>query len=261
MRDCEDYQLLISRMLDDDLSGEERGELAEHVKRCPDCAAVYVAFRSLSEQLDEEPEPVPAGLHENIMAAVRRSGLRSISPEKRRQKRWRALLATAACFVVIAAAGLSLPRLLAPKGSTGDSVRADEPAAAYGFAAARSNAAPAAEPEMAMEYEESLEAPMVMADEAPVEKYAGVARRNAEGDLLLDGDLAAALEEKLTQEQAVPQESSLRELPVALTTDGTTRRLTLLLGEKEAFYVGGDGDRYYRIDSSPEELLALLGLS
>ena len=59
MNDCEKYQELISRMLDDDLSREERDDLAEHVRRCPDCAAVYVAFRSLSESIGGELDEVP----------------------------------------------------------------------------------------------------------------------------------------------------------------------------------------------------------
>ena len=44
MTKCKTYQELISRMIDEDLTEAERSELSKHVKRCPDCAAVYVAF-------------------------------------------------------------------------------------------------------------------------------------------------------------------------------------------------------------------------
>lgn len=265
MRDCEDYQVLISRLLDEDLNKEERDALAEHVKRCPDCAAVYVAFRSLSEHLREEPEPLPAGLHENIMANIRRSGLRSVSPERRSQKRWRALLATAACFVVIAAAGLSLPKLMGRKGSAADLVRAEEPAVAYGFKSAPA-AAPAAAPEPEFDRAEA-ESAVQEAMEEPVgntaspQLYAGAPRSKGAGELALDDETGAALAEKLTREQATLTETPDREISVVFSQEGEERRLTLLLCGDSAVYIEGDGDRCYRIDGDAEELLALLGLS
>lgn len=262
MRDCEDYQVLISRLLDEDLNKEERDALAEHVKRCPDCAAVYVAFRSLSEHLREEPEPLPAGLHENIMANIRRSGLRSVSPERRSQKRWRALLATAACFVVIAAAGLSLPKLIGRKGSADQLVNASEPAVAYGFKSAPA-AAPAEEPvpapELQAEAEEAVEAPAEYGSSSLL--FADAAQRGGGGELELDEEAGAALAEKLTREQTTLTQTPDREIDVVFSLDGEARSLTLLLCGDSAVYIEGDGDRCYRVDCGAEELLTLLGLS
>ena len=92
MTECEQYQELISRMLDDDLSKAERSALAAHVKTCPDCAAVYVAFRSLSEQLGADLEEVPAAVHENIMAEVRRDSIRARNSAHRSHRAWHTAL-------------------------------------------------------------------------------------------------------------------------------------------------------------------------
>ena len=102
MTQCEVFQDMISRMLDDELGQKERAALSEHVRRCPDCAAVYVAFRSLSESIGGELEEPPATLRENVMAEVRRDRVRAANRKPRRQ--WMSLLAAAACFALIVSA-------------------------------------------------------------------------------------------------------------------------------------------------------------
>ena len=102
MTPCEVFQDMISRMLDDELGAEERAALSEHVKRCPDCAAVYVAFRSLSEAIGEDLEEPPATLRQDVMAEIRRDRVRAINKKPRRQ--WMSLLAAAACFTLIVSA-------------------------------------------------------------------------------------------------------------------------------------------------------------
>lgn len=108
MTSCETYQEMISRMLDGDLSAEERAGLSEHVKGCPDCAAAYVAFRSLSESIGEDLAEPPAGLHRRVMEEVRsQQGAGRVVKLRRRQ--WTNLLAVAACFALIVSAAL-MPR-------------------------------------------------------------------------------------------------------------------------------------------------------
>ena len=53
MKPCEDYQELISRLLDGDLSEEEQSSVERHIASCPDCRAMYDAFSSLSAALRE----------------------------------------------------------------------------------------------------------------------------------------------------------------------------------------------------------------
>ena len=111
MNSCEHYQELISRLVDGELSREEHEALMEHMKSCSACNAMYAVFHDLSDILAEEDEALPEGLHENIMAGVRRS---DIVRKNRRMRRLglRTALTAAACLVlVLFAAGTIMPRL------------------------------------------------------------------------------------------------------------------------------------------------------
>ena len=108
MNSCEHYQELISRLVDGELSREEHEALMEHMKSCSACNAMYAVFHDLSDILAEEDEALPEGLHENIMAGVRRS---EIMKKNRRMRRFglSTALTAAACAVLVlfAAAGIT----------------------------------------------------------------------------------------------------------------------------------------------------------
>lgn len=120
MRSCEYYQELISRSLDDALSVEERKELAVHLASCPSCSQMRQLMADVSRMMEEDTEELPAGLHENIMASIRRSEMikanrpagapgRHFAPKKFAIPRpVRNILATAACMAVVIAAALSV---------------------------------------------------------------------------------------------------------------------------------------------------------
>ncbi len=111
---CNEYQELISRMLDEDLSSAEQAALHEHLAVCPECRALYESFQALSAAVGGELEDPPARLHANIMAEIRRAEIRK---KNRISRPVKVLLTTAACLAVIV--GLSLSRgLLQPKGSS-----------------------------------------------------------------------------------------------------------------------------------------------
>lgn len=170
MTGCEYYQELISRMLDDDLSKAERDELAEHVKRCPDCAAVYVAFRSLSENIGGELEEVPEDLHEKIMSDARREHLRVRNRAATASRRWHYVLTAAACLVLIVAGGLSLPKIV--------SRRADKAVLSEAAVAAPEAAEPAlfaASPQTAAGENDE-------AEEAEAEEYSSESMFRASGE-------------------------------------------------------------------------------
>ena len=107
MNSCEFYQELISSMVDGEISREEHEALMEHMKTCSACNAMYAVFHDLSDILAEEDEALPEGLHENIMAGVRRS---EIMKKNRRMRRFglSTALTAAACAVLVlfAAAGI-----------------------------------------------------------------------------------------------------------------------------------------------------------
>ena len=106
MNSCDYYQELISRLVDGEISREEHEALMAHMNTCSRCNAMYAVFHDLSDILSEEPEPLPEGLHENIMAGVRRS---EIIKKNRRLRTFglRMALSAAACalLVLFAASG------------------------------------------------------------------------------------------------------------------------------------------------------------
>ena len=147
MNSCAYYQELISSLVDGELSDEENEALMLHLNTCSRCNAMYAVFHDLSDILSEEPEPLPEGLHENIMAGIRRSEL------KKRNRRMRSVglrtaMTAAACAVLVLAAAVTFD-----PGKRADSVsiRAEEasqlrpsPSPAAGSAAPADYAFPAA---------------------------------------------------------------------------------------------------------------------
>ena len=100
MNSCDYYQELISSLIDGEISHDEHEALMAHLNTCSRCNAMYAVFHDLSDILAEESEPLPEGLHENIMAGVRRSEI------IRKNRRLRKLglstaLTAAACAVLV----------------------------------------------------------------------------------------------------------------------------------------------------------------
>ena len=104
MNSCAYYQELISSLVDGELSDEENEALMLHLNTCSRCNAMYAVFHDLSDILSEEPEPLPEGLHENIMAGVRRSELKKRNRRMRRVGLRTAMTAAACAVLVLAAA-------------------------------------------------------------------------------------------------------------------------------------------------------------
>ena len=106
MNSCAYYQELISSLVDGELSDEENEALMLHLNSCSRCNAMYAVFHDLSDILSEDPEPLPEGLHENIMAGVRRS---EIMKKNRRMRRigLRTAMTAAACAVLVLFAAVS----------------------------------------------------------------------------------------------------------------------------------------------------------
>lgn len=105
MTECERYQELISRMTDEELTKSERAALSAHMEHCSQCNAMYAVFSNLSEIIGQDAEPLPEGLHENIMADIRRSAIKQQNIKERRRfaipKPFRNVVAAAACAAVV----------------------------------------------------------------------------------------------------------------------------------------------------------------
>lgn len=108
MTECEYYRELISRLADDQLNSGEYSALSAHMDGCPECRAEYAVFIEITRLIKEDQPELPEGLHENIMAGVRRSAI--VRTNKRRlSRRARYSIAAAACFgvVMLAAVGIA----------------------------------------------------------------------------------------------------------------------------------------------------------
>ena len=98
MSSCEQYQELISRMVDGDLSQKEQKELLTHIETCPECAALYQAFSLLSDKISGELEESPLDLRDNVMAEIHREEIRR---RNRIPTILRSVLSAAACVALI----------------------------------------------------------------------------------------------------------------------------------------------------------------
>lgn len=94
MKECEYYQELISRLLDEDLTADEDAALKSHLESCAECRRMFEAFSAVSRLAGETEEP-PEALSENIMAGIRRAEI------KKKNRRLRPMLAAAACLAVV----------------------------------------------------------------------------------------------------------------------------------------------------------------
>lgn len=120
MRNCDYYEELISRSLDDELSVEERKALAVHLASCPSCSQMRQLMADISGLMEEDMEELPDGLHEDIMASVRRSEMIKRNGRTGRNGKnngrksikisrpVRNILATAACMALVIAAAVGL---------------------------------------------------------------------------------------------------------------------------------------------------------
>ena len=102
MKNCEEYEPLISGFLDGELSAEDRAKAAEHLASCPACQQYFDDLVAMHDAFDQiEDVPVPEGFAEQIMARVRetpRAEAKKIIPIPR----WRRWAALAACCAVAA---------------------------------------------------------------------------------------------------------------------------------------------------------------
>ena len=106
MRSCEDFELLMNLSLDDILPSEERRPLEQHLEECQACRARYAQLRAMKEALAAMEEPVPEGLHGQILDYVEKNCPESAptvsaAPIPFHRRKWfRALTGAAACALI-----------------------------------------------------------------------------------------------------------------------------------------------------------------
>jgi len=109
---CKDVSAMLDRLLDGELTEEERRELEAHGRECPDCAAeIRSAFQMKALFEDTLPEvDVPLEAQAKWRGAVREAAKQD---KKRRITRW--IGSAAAAVVVLVGVGVALNGSMAPK--------------------------------------------------------------------------------------------------------------------------------------------------
>ncbi len=112
MHECEYYQELMSRLLDEDLTAEEQASLREHVSSCRRCRQMFAAFTGMTQVLREDQAEPPRDLAKGVMERIAdekaepgRSGRRSPASPRRAARPlspW-IRVGAAACLVLLAA--------------------------------------------------------------------------------------------------------------------------------------------------------------
>ena len=147
---CEYYETLISRMLDDDLPPQETELLREHIRTCKSCRTLCAAFSGISLSLRDDLMEPPANFRELVMHKVKVDAtslfLASVFEQTlnappaqpdRPKKRWKPTLIAACLVLVIGVVVVSSP-------GRRKSADTAETAAYSSVTEAQQNAAPAA---------------------------------------------------------------------------------------------------------------------
>ena len=259
MKSCRDYQELISRLIDGDLSESEQADVRAHVESCPECAALYEAFSSLSGHLSCDLAEPPESLRENVMADVRREKLRAVKHPSR------AVWTAAACLAVVLLAAFAAPRYL----RMGSSAVTSAPAAQYSMAAG------AAEAESAVDYDEASPAEMPAPEpKAPTaESYTARAEQNdlmaadatqaEEAGPLYELDEARSREflALLQDGEGFPDrdEGGNDPICVRILDGGEARGVNVYADGDSLYFRMDDGSRSGTVECTEAELWTLLG--
>jgi predicted anti-sigma-YlaC factor YlaD len=70
---CKQFLSELSDFLDQNVTGEARRELEEHLNECPNCWVVCDTTKKTIEiYRGMEPYPIPTGVHERLVEALRK---------------------------------------------------------------------------------------------------------------------------------------------------------------------------------------------
>lgn len=103
MQKCEEFQALISALLDEEITEAERSALMEHLAQCDDCKARLSDQLAMRDALRSMTAEAPAGFAESVMARVHETAQETAKSEKKilafpAIRRWAGL---AACCAVV----------------------------------------------------------------------------------------------------------------------------------------------------------------
>lgn len=108
MNKCKEYREMISAMLDGELDHAESERLIKHMSSCAECREMYELFSSVTGSPAWDLPETPGDLHAHIMSGVKSAA--TAGKKQTRMRRARVWAVAAACFVVVVAVVLGVPR-------------------------------------------------------------------------------------------------------------------------------------------------------
>lgn len=105
MLHCDDYKILISALLDEEITEAERGDLMNHLEQCADCTAFLSDQLAMRDALRGLTAAAPAGFAASVMARVHQTAQEPAKKEERKVLTFPALrrwVGLAACCAVVA---------------------------------------------------------------------------------------------------------------------------------------------------------------
>lgn len=109
MQECEKMQDRMLAYFDGKLDADQTRALKRHLETCAQCRSLFEGMEALMKAEKALPKDTPAGLHEQIMAAVRWDARLTRLRTRSRRKAW--VAAACACLVLVGAGTLSLLRM------------------------------------------------------------------------------------------------------------------------------------------------------
>lgn len=104
MKNCENFQEMMSLHLDAELDKQETEKLLKHFEECEQCKEEYLMLKSVKESLNEtEFLPLPDGYHEELMEKINAEKVKHVDFKK--VNRWKKYSAVAAALLVVVAVG------------------------------------------------------------------------------------------------------------------------------------------------------------
>lgn len=101
---CEQYEVRISALIDDELPAGERLEVLEHLAGCPACKAYWEELLLIRDALREPEQKAPAGFADAVMARVRATAQEPCAAAEKKTLRfpgWKRVAGLAACCAVV----------------------------------------------------------------------------------------------------------------------------------------------------------------
>lgn len=104
---CDEYEALMSLVLDGEADPDQEAALSAHLARCPACAALFEELNVLHAGAEGLLVKAPESLKDNIMAALAAESARAPRQKARKRPaaRWRSYAAMAAVFALAVGVG------------------------------------------------------------------------------------------------------------------------------------------------------------